>query len=137
MEVATTDSTHSFVHSYLPTFPKNSIANFYVRVADIITFLWAGFHQARDTIPSVLATDLHKGEVVSVSLGVVEEEEEGHRIRLGALGVMILSEDSCIMLSCMDMHRVVMEWHSYDELESIGTGGFQLEWSRNHNPYET
>ena len=63
--------------------------------------LFTGSRQARDTIPLVPATDLHRGEADYASLVVVVEEdsaeEEGPRIRLGALVVMISfeDEDSC------------------------------------------
>ena len=60
-----------------------------------------GSRQARDTIPLVRATDLHRDEAdyATLLLVVVEEgsaeEEEGHRIRLEALAAMISFEGSC------------------------------------------
>ena len=65
-----------------------------LRVADMhIT----GSRQARDTIPLVPATDLHRGEADYASPVVVAEEDsaegERHRIRSGALAVVISFED--------------------------------------------
>ena len=85
--------------------------------------LSTGSRQARDTIPLVPATDLHRGEADYVSLVVVEEdsaEEERRRTRLGALAVMISFEDSCwYRASCI--HMVVMAF-AWGELGSMGLG---------------
>ena len=85
--------------------------------------LSTGSRQARDTIPLVPATDLHRGEADYVSLVVVEEdsaEEERRRTRLGALAVMISFEDSCwYRASCI--HMVVMAF-AWGELGPMGLG---------------
>ena len=79
--------------------------------------LSAGSRQARDTIPLVPATDLHRGEADHVSLVVVEEgsvEEERHRIRLGALVVMISFDDSCwYRASCIHMVVMAFAWGAW------------------------
>ena len=78
-----------------------------------------GSRQARDTIPLVRATDLHRDEAdyATLLLVVVEEgsaeEEEGHRIRLEALAAMISFEGSCrLRVSCTHMVVMAFAWGS-------------------------
>lgn len=49
--------------------------------------------QARDTTPSVPATDLRKGEAADHAFSLEEEVEEGHRIRSAASAAMTSSEE--------------------------------------------
>ena len=87
--------------SCFPTSREHCIGSFFYACYVLLmctSSLSAGSRQARDTIPLVPATDLHRGEADYVSLVVVEEgsvEEEHHRTRLGALVVMISFDDSC------------------------------------------
>ena len=102
---ATADSTAS--HTLL-------LASVYRRsvYTDIYISLSTGFHQARDTTPSVPATDLHRDEVGHASPEEEEEvedsAEERHRIRLVVLAVTTSSENRAPRdtrtENCIDSH---------------------------------